>query len=702
MPTDPFWEPVFRRAMDDPEILALIAQDTPDRMLSDLIKPNPAMALATAPFIKHGRITSHKQVLQVILRQASREESLRRVLLYQWVNDNAVAMTFPTIPPDESAAKRLAAGEFGPPLKIRIIARLDPRENAKSLYKSVLAGSDENAAAETRAQQTTGSAVLPTDTASADPTSGNKSVATLVKRLEGDLSAARSEIRELRRKLKDTESARSDADRRLSIEVEERRRLEKRIEDEQKQAISLRREVSEVQAQVVKLLAECARHEELICVGETKKSSDDTEGKLSITKSDSDAISISEARIIELEELLCRRDAAIARLEHDIDRFRDTGKAQLDAEKACKRLQERLGSTESALAGMRAGGLYRLILRDAEGTERGFRALIEGADASRLLLPSNIRPPKEAVEGEWLWLARGPNGQPFELFAPEAAVRRHISGTLRLNEGKATVENDDGVWPVFAPIGEFSDGTPVAATLLPAFLERPEGVWALRAHEVNPISHDEEIISFDTIRRRLGLISLDETALREWIHDKCIPCTPETGGLRPIGKIEALISELRRSLPVRAVCGHADCRIHAQSNPFLRSARPDELCSVCFEEADEKKSGHTNSYDFGGTRVLIVGGDAVGPHYRESLARHHLDVTWISGFESLGAMRAGLGDARLALVVLKQTSHTLLRELLPAARNRGVRVAFSPKRGVSGVLTRLVELLKPRVASVHP
>lgn len=72
---------------------------------------------------------------------------------------------------------------------------------------------------------------------------------------------------------------------------------------------------------------------------------------------------------------------------------------------------------------------------------------------------------------------------------------------------------------------------------------------------------------------------------------------------------------------------------------------------------------------------------------------HGLEVVWRSGFESIKDLRGGLSSYKAVAVIVKQLSHTLLREIILAAEKSGVQIIFCAKRGVSGVLGCLKENL---------
>jgi len=93
--------------------------------------------------------------------------------------------------------------------------------------------------------------------------------------------------------------------------------------------------------------------------------------------------------------------------------------------------------------------------------------------------------------------------------------------------------------------------------------------------------------------------------------------------------------------------------------------------------------------DFCGKKLLILGGDYVGPEYQKQLPSHNLQVTWKSGFENLGHVGESLKNFDLIVIILRQISHTLLRETVAAAEKQSVKLFYSKKRGISGLLSEL-------------
>lgn len=92
---------------------------------------------------------------------------------------------------------------------------------------------------------------------------------------------------------------------------------------------------------------------------------------------------------------------------------------------------------------------------------------------------------------------------------------------------------------------------------------------------------------------------------------------------------------------------------------------------------------------FNGENLLIIGGDRVGHEYERILSKYNLKITWRSGFESISDLRSGLSSYNAVIIIIKQLSHTLLREITSATKKDGIPIIYSSRRGISGVLAEL-------------
>ena len=112
------------------------------------------------------------------------------------------------------------------------------------------------------------------------------------------------------------------------------------------------------------------------------------------------------------------------------------------------------------------------------------------------------------------------------------------------------------------------------------------------------------------------------------------------------------------------------------------------------KEKGNKRSHKTEIFDFRGKKLLIFGGDYVGNDYKNELEPHNLKITWQSGFSGTGDYRSGLAGFDLVVIILKQVSHTVLREINSASRKCETPVLYCKKRGISGLLSELKSFFK--------
>ena len=90
---------------------------------------------------------------------------------------------------------------------------------------------------------------------------------------------------------------------------------------------------------------------------------------------------------------------------------------------------------------------------------------------------------------------------------------------------------------------------------------------------------------------------------------------------------------------------------------------------------------------FDGQKIAIFGGDRVGLEYEKALSRFGLEAKWFSGFELLSEISlGGFGKPDLMIIVTKQVSHALLRELNAYAEKKSIPVAYSTRRGITSVI----------------
>lgn len=90
---------------------------------------------------------------------------------------------------------------------------------------------------------------------------------------------------------------------------------------------------------------------------------------------------------------------------------------------------------------------------------------------------------------------------------------------------------------------------------------------------------------------------------------------------------------------------------------------------------------------FNNEKIAVFGGDRVGLGYEKALNQIGFESKWFSGFALLSETSlGGIGKPDLIIVVTKQISHALLRELNAYAEKNRINIVYSTRRGVSSIL----------------
>ncbi len=122
---------------------------------------------------------------------------------------------------------------------------------------------------------------------------------------------------------------------------------------------------------------------------------------------------------------------------------------------------------------------------------------------------------------------------------------------------------------------------------------------------------------------------------------------------------------------------------------LLPEQRKKHIVHPTQKPASQKESEETADAPailFNGEKVMIIGGDYVGSNYIDRLAELGLQTTWKSGFERIKELPA---DLDLIIVIVRQMSHTVLREISTVTKKMETPVLYSGKRGVSSILKEI-------------
>lgn len=663
---DPFWDPIFARLQDDLELIGMIIRDTPDSLLFGLVAPNPRLQRQCAPFLKGGRIANRQRVADIVLRYCRGEAALRRVLLLEWVAANPTVMSFTTVSPDGTIGERLEKGEFGPPAKVAILSRIDPREAARITLDTFLRKARETAPQETR---------LPHPSEESSSTASPPETHSIPPQPPAGEPALKEELRSLRKRIREIEEDRSRLQSKVSAQGEELAGLRKTND-------AMRNEITGLKSRLEGLS------------NQSQDSHPVPPSPPVVSREPRPDSRLLEERIGSLEAAIGRRDATIERLEGELDRLRDSAKDRESGDRQAESLKRALKGAEDQIRQLRGRIVGKLLGFSSDPQGGGKLWVLDSPGAEPCAIRGSFPPGEEPLVGEWVAALPDGTGGSFSLASLELSQKTECIGTLHVSGNDGWVETDEGCIPIHCPYARIPPGSVVSGTLLPAFGDRPWGVFRLRSLNAPANEAAERGLSFSRIRKALGLINFDRAGFTKWLRETGIPFSEAEDRIEFESSADSVLFQLRTTLPTRPVCGRSECLSRAGIFPFPRKCKKDQVCSVCLEEPGSQAVPEPGELpNFHGERVLIIGGDHVGPRFKEFFGRFDLNVEWLSGFEDIGGVRAGMGGFDLVTVILRQISHTVLRELLAGAEISGVPICYCPRRGLSGVLAVLSERL---------
>jgi hypothetical protein len=715
---DPYWDPIFATLSGDLELLRQIARDTPDRTYASWAGTHPDLGRKIAPFMRGAKVADRERLVEAVLREATAHEPLRRILFFGWLQANAETMRFTTLPVDDRSLERLQAGEFGSPRKITILSRIDPRQSPRTIYEAFQQSSPSKPGKDEIGSGQTPPLFPPPPL----PSSGTIEGQTPDGREQANsdqTTALREENRTLRRRIKDLEQSDRRRDHLLSEKGVELTSLRTLLESEQERNRRLEKQRNDL----TQKLSEQALspHPEPVPAGDpisqhpasnSSRSPDHSPARDSDRPSDrpSDRRNHEdEAEIRDLRQAIKQKEATISRLREEVGTLHTEIRNTAGLSQRIDRLQSALKTAESRYQALQASRFGRVFALnpDKNGNESRMVLEIPGSEPVLLEAARVIDPP--LCLGEWVRITTNEAGAGPTVASLETDGKKAVTGFFAPAPKPGNADDfpylvtESEAWPIHCPTTGFKEGQPLRGFLLGEAVDRPAGVYRLQGLPGGEPTVHRLSIDITGIRRFFRLEEVHVEAFCAVLKRHHIPFTLTAGRFTFDQDIRLVLGRLRMHLPIQRVCHRPECRTAAQtsvqagipaSSPdwvpagFHRPPEPDEACDFCGEEPLVPLSQELQ-VPFSGQSVLIVGGDAVGPRYQEALSKKNLQVEWLSGFGHLGNLEQGLSRFSAIIVVLRQVSHTLLRELLPVAQAQEVPVLFSPNRGVSGLTTLL-------------
>ncbi len=713
MAADPVWDPIFARILTIPEAVRCLVLETPAPVLLQWIRPNPRLSALVGPFLKGGRLIRGGGLETALVRYAREEPAFANLVLRQWVNDHPKVFAFLTRPASPASdLAELRSGKYGAVPRWTLMAHLDPRPEMAQVYAQLIAEAKTPSLVDRAEPPAATRDAAIRDAATRDAAAGDAAI-----RDAGDTGGER----DLRERVQQLEAERHEQKRllreaqaqleKLESQVAERTRERDRLRDERDAA---RRDAEGVRQTLTQTQAKAERAQTLLTAAEKRAAELAAAGDAERARGLSERCAALQRERDDLGERLGQAERKLARALDDrgaAERARD---GEADARGQVVRLQEQLRAVEHELARWRHGRVGRLVAAGVEG-------IFETLAGERLVLPADVLARYPATVMEYVVLIGEPSAPDAVFSRLEGPVDERV-GVVRTPPGAAAPVLDcGGEHLCLAPdaavvvVERQWHNTPLAGRWLAAMPERPAGIWALRqvrgtaaamgaspgeVGSIDPLDDKQYRVAWAALRQRLGVVGLQPEAVLRACQQAGIQATADDQGITFDRVVATVLAALRPTLEIAPLCRRAACLDDSPRFALYRWGAVGDVCAACHEEIESAQitgpAANPVHYDFGGRAVVLLGGDRVGSHYRDHLAAHRLEVTWHSGFTPPARYREGLGRYAAVAVILREVSHTVLRELLPAAQRDRVRLVYLRRRGVSGVTAELAQALNAR------
>ena len=672
---DDYWAPVFAKLLEDLSFLRLLCHDTADADLLNWVLPNKPLALRCARLIRRHKIVDRSSLINEVMDFAENDQALRKIILFTWVEKNPKTMGFVSVAATPENIARLESGSYGKPGKIRILAKIDPRNGAERIYqqyfdKNPIKPSEAELAAKTAAT------AAPPDKDFEEKLRDMTEMATkAVKRsreLEGALETVKNDNRQLKKDLETREK-----------EVAE---LNRKLESSSVAAKSAANlvETLEKQLQQVKLrLAEAEKDQNRQAPSPIKQAIPEEMQQLH------DKCDELQDQIGKLQKALQNRDTTVNRLESENADMQKRLRGEEELQKRVEKLQTNLKSVEAGSSAAEKVVAGQLVTRIATGKKHLW--LFVSLTGNTFEIAEEIVKSSGIIVEELALLLLRTDNLPLRLTSLESENRREIFGFIRCESDRNwLISDEEERLQVFAPVNTDHLEKPVKAFFLGENSLREAGIYHFEPLKLTEEKNFEitevpvatlqkyfaaDIFDFDRFCHELGRLNVNFRL--------------ENDRIRFSRDYRQILNGLRPALPVAAFCAEASCSEKAKMATLARACRPGQACSFCggFPLAGQASV----NFQFQGERVLILGGDRVGSEYERVLARHNLAVSWLSGFSNLHELKNGLGKVEVVVIIVRQVSHTLLREIVSLAEKEKKPLLYCSQRGTSGVLSQLSE-----------
>ncbi len=669
--TDDFWGPIYEKLIDNQDLLPLVCEDTSENDLFSWISPNPLLYKACKPFIKGKKLKSKSSCIQRVIDFAKRERALRKIILFNWIDKNQTTLKFATHPIDSKAIERLASGDFGGILKIKILSFFDPRPASKKLYDDFLM-QEENL--DSNPQLFPESSHLPPPLPQEALKQDNTKVLS-------------DRIKELQENLKEQIVLRKNSEKENENLIKEVEILNKNLRETQS-ALKASEDLFQNQKRKFDSLSAQLEHRtkevsdlqfQLLAKKDSTMEKSDFQNQLDSLNREISA----QKKAIEI------RDSKLKRLELELNQEKQFQQESDKESGLVERLKNRISNLEelNQNKAQKISGQIQLRITQKDGSKPWLFTSFSGKP---YFIPDKLVKSAKVSEQEFCTIHINENNIFPNLIVSLEDKKDFKTGYLSYDNGnknRPLLVTEENSYPIFSSVSDKKEGDVLKGTILPDFMERPFGVYSTESIEIlDNKTLPRFQVSLKEIKNYFGLYKFDKQSFEKALFDIGVDFSFNNDVYNFQKDFKIVLPALRSSLSILKVCKSESCQAAAPESTCLALPNKRELCIVCNSLVTESEPQNLN---FNHKSVLIFGGDRVGTQYKTFLEQFNLNIKWKSGFSNLGAEKSGLGKPDVILIVIKQISHTLLREIVPLANDHNIPVIFSPKRGLSGVLNTL-------------
>ncbi|GAB1354636.1 hypothetical protein MASR1M12_33750 [Erysipelotrichia bacterium] len=672
---DDYWAPVFAKLLEDLSFLRLLCHDTADADLLNWVLPNKPLALRCAKFIRRHKIVDRTSLINEVMDFAEDDQALRKIILFTWVEKNPKTMGFVSVAATPENIARLESGSYGKPGKIRILAKIDPRNGAERIYQQYFEKNPIKPSEAELAANSAATAAPPDKDFEAKLRDMTEMAMKAVKRsreLEGALETVKNDNRQLKKDLEAREKEVAELNRKLESSSVAAKSSAALIETLEKQLQQAKLRLAEVEKDLSRQTASPIKQANPPETRQLQEKCDEL-----------------QIQAEKLQKALQNRDNSITRLESEKTELQKRLRGEEELQKRVERLQTDLKTVAADGSGAEKMVAGQLVTRVTAGKKHVW--LFVSLTGNTFEIAEEIVKSSGVIAEELALLMLRPDNQPVSITSLESENRREIFGFIRHESDQNwLVSDEEERLQIFAPVDAGHLEKPVKAFYLGETSLREAGIYHFEALKLNEEKTFEitevsvsalkkyfsaEIFDFDRFCNELGRLNVNFRF--------------ENDRIRFSRDYRQVLNGLRPALPVAAFCSEASCSEKAKMATLARGCRPGQACSFC--GAFPLAGRASVNFEFKGERVLILGGDRVGSEYERVLARHNLVVTWLSGFSNLHELKNGLGKVDVVVIIVRQVSHTLLREIVPLAEKEKKPLLYCSQRGTSGVLSQLAD-----------